>query len=228
MRLFHDTATETPPTPVPLRTYPGQGPNKHIRYRRNNAIVGRRVYKTIRVVLHGLTAQTSDIERILVNAGYSGSPCTDSSLARLRKTNQTILIMSYASTEHVRRVLDILASKSLNGARITAEPYPSAFTPKWDPLHISPQSGPGKAVSIDGLPYLTNAGHLRRVLAGYELVDNPEFRFYMIYREGGKASWLVRTKSEDEAQRIVRNVHATYYRPAEYGKDYPLAAEVFY
>lgn len=183
----------------------------------------------IHLMLHGQTAQIADIEHILYQNGYRGGEYVDYSLVRLRKLNQTEMVIAFRSNSDFLKAHFILSTKTLNGVRINAKPDTNSFVPfKYDPLYISPQSGPGKAVSIHGLPYSTSADRLGSALAGYDLVDNPEFRFHLIKQEADLSTWLVRLKSEEEAQRLMRNVNATYYRPNYYRQDYPLAAEVFY
>lgn len=186
-------------------------------------------YRTLHIVIHGLTATIADIDHIISQSPIGFVLRIGYRLERLRKERKTSLTVLYDNETNAARVRELLEKHNMNGARIKVQPiYRTDLPPKWDPLHISPQSGPGKAVSIEGLPFTTQEHRLRRALAGYDLVDNPDYRLYRIYRAGGTSSWLVRTKSEEEAQRLVRNVHRTYYNPEFWGLSNPLIAEVFY
>lgn len=40
--------------------------------------------------------------------------------------------------------------------------------------------------------------------------------------------YVVRAKSKSEAHRIVRRLHMTYYKPDNYGGNFPIRARIIY
>lgn len=177
-----------------------------------------------------MSIQIEDVERMLAMRPYTGAkPPLDHVLRRDRIANTTIITLLYETAWEGGTVREILSKQSINGVQVRGRPmFVNTLLEKYDPVHVSPQSGPGKVVSIEGFPYAMSEAHLRIAFAGYELVDNHDFQFHLVRQAADLSIWLVRTKSEDEAQRIVKTVNSTYYYPQRFGNDYPLRAEVFY
>lgn len=180
--------------------------------------------------IHGTSVTWPDIQQLLKVKGKDGPIPTDYALRRARQTHTTQIQLQFATVAEGELVRRTLMTQFINGSpiRAYAQDHGNTLMGKYEPLHASPQSGPGKAVSIEGLPYMCNERYLRRAFAGYELVDNPEFQCHLVTKAMNRSVWLLRTRSEDEAQRVVRTVNSTYYKPNEWGTDYPLKAEVFY
>lgn len=190
----------------------------------------RRESQNLMLKIHGTSVTWTDIRGLLRWKGKEGPVPTDYALRRDRQTSTTQIQMRFASPEAGEEVRWVLRTRSLNGSPIGihALAHGATLIGKYEPLHASPQSGPGRAVSIEGLPYMCNETYLRRAFAGYDLVDNAEYQFHLVKKALNRSVWLLRAKSEDEAQRIVRTVNATYYKHDAFGTDYPLKAEVFY
>ncbi|CCG84556.1 protein of unknown function [Taphrina deformans PYCC 5710] len=185
--------------------------------------------KIIHCLIHGTTASFSDITRLLSQGGYRGRLPRDYVLRRGRRERATYLTLEFDSVADASSARIELARQRLNGRPISTHRVPQGrLPPKYDPLHVAPQSGPGKVVSIEGLPYTATEDRLRTALAGYELVDNMDFQIFLLRRVADLSIWLVRLKSEDEAQRLVRNVNCTYYRRRQSGDSFPIKAEVFH
>lgn len=182
------------------------------------------------LTFHGLSVQMEDIEQMLGPRPYArAKPPIDYVLRRDRRANTTIVSLLYESPWDGGKVREILSRERMNGVRVTGRPmFVNTLPNKYDPVHVSPQSGPGKVVSVEGLPYAITENRMRQAFAGYELVDNHDFQFHLVKQIADSSIWLIRTKSEDEAQRIVKTVNSTYYNRQHFGTDYPVRAEVFY
>lgn len=187
-------------------------------------------YHIVQCVIPGLSASLHDVLRSLSEAGYSGAPPVDHTLRRQRRDTTSLLSVQFARPQDAGQARTcLLRTADINGARFRALPFHRpVLPPKYEPLHVSPQSGPGKVVSIEGLPRAAEADTLRRALAGYGLVDNEEFQCHLVARSTVFSIWLARLKTEEEAQRMVRNLNATYFSGRQYGEKYPIRAEVFY
>ena len=178
--------------------------------------------------LHGLTPTASDLQDILRLNGYKGTRHVDDSIYRNVIARNTVISLRHATSrdsEHARSILD---GEKFNGSLIRSRSTHKMLN-KYDPLYESNESGPGMVVSIEGLPYSMREEHMEQALRGYELVENPDLRYEPRSKPvNDSSSWLVRLKSEDEAQRLVQDINCTYYLPKRYGQDYQLKAEVLY
>lgn len=183
----------------------------------------------VTAAVHGVTTEAGDLQVLLDARGKDHVKHLEYVIRKNRREGVTFVTMRYKDSDQARLAQSTLREEFMNGARINCVQTADRMPLRYDPLHVSSESGPGRVVSIEGLPFGTREAHLSRALGGYDLVDNAELRFHQVKTPSRDSSaWLVRLKTEDEAQRLVRTINSTYYLPKDFGYEYFIKAEVFF
>ncbi|KAI0035047.1 hypothetical protein K488DRAFT_44104 [Vararia minispora EC-137] len=202
------------------------------------------------IALNGLprAVTPADIRRILGSRHVGGHVYQVSlDYRQLLPTNKAYLTID--EQENYSRVFSALQQFPLLGHTITAASTP---TPNETPTRMrgiegrelaqgrgleitgtGPQGGVvevGRSVCLMGFPSRTKIDTLRSFLRGYKLVagssDITQIRSQS--RGQGPARWLIRLESQSEAQRLVRNLHMTYFEPAFHSSRFLVQARVVY
>ena len=202
----------------------------------------------IGVEVAGTTVQPGDLNRIAHRRRLKCPTPDESLVVRDRKGMQSVVWLRYEDAEKAQQAHEGINQIILNGDRLRPTYSKRHNLPRSDilaatgpaarfardehdrstgPAPIEGQAG-GRAVSIEGLPPQTHQKVLSSFLRGYDLVEDQTQQLHEIYRNGERSSWLVRLKTNAEAERLARDANNSFQRMRkDQVGDYVLRAQVF-